>query len=91
MLKIYQTSYESPKTVLLLTYQTYTIMFILTKYIPYEYIGCLCVSVRIIFDLSSHSNVWSRAGLGAAESPQGLQRCTGLRQGLSELHLRVHL
>lgn len=41
--------------------------------------------------LSSHSNVRARAGLGAAESPQGRQRGAGLRQGLPELHLRVHL
>lgn len=33
----------------------------------------------------------SCAGLGVAESSQSRQRGTGLRQGLSELHLRVHL
>lgn len=31
------------------------------------------------------------AGPGAAESPQSLQRGAGLREGLPELHLRVHL
>lgn len=51
----------------------------------------LSVSVQVTSASSSHSNFRSRAGLGAAEPPQGRQRGAGLRQGLPELHLRVHL
>lgn len=47
------------------------------------------VPVQVTSDLSS--DVWSCAGVGAAESSQGRQCGAGLRQGLPELHLWVYL
>lgn len=67
-----------------------TIMFIFTYYMTHE---CMNVNVFLyqLYLICLHFNVRPCAGFGASESSQSCQRSAGLRQGLSELHLRVHL